>query len=82
MVIGSPHSGKTSLVSRYVNGTFQEEYVPTVLCDFMTKKTEYKYTFVTFNFFDVSGYDEFTEQRSRLYTDANAALILYSCTSE
>lgn len=52
------------------------------MVDFQTKKSEYKYTFVTFNFFDVSGYDEFREQRSKLYSGANAALIVYSCTSE
>lgn len=61
---------------------FSDEYNPTVLVDFKTWKKEYKYTYVTMNFFDFSGYDEFRTQRGKLYSEGQAALIVYSCTSE
>ena len=37
MLIGSEHSGKTSLLSKYTGGVFNESYVPTIGIDFKIK---------------------------------------------
>jgi GTPase SAR1 family protein len=37
IVVGDIGVGKTSLLSQYVHGNFEEKHKPTVGCDFSTK---------------------------------------------
>ena len=37
LVIGDSSVGKTSLITRYTNGTFKEEYLATVGLDYYSK---------------------------------------------
>lgn len=40
IIIGDPGVGKTSLISRYVDGTFYEEYIQTVGANFLIKEVD------------------------------------------
>jgi Ras-related protein Rab-18 len=41
LVIGDSSVGKTSLITRYTNGTFKEEYLATVGLDYYSKNEEF-----------------------------------------
>jgi DNA replication protein DnaC len=50
VLIGDGGVGKTSILAQYVNGTFDDEYKPTIINDFQTKKIEKRYNFTVVSF--------------------------------
>ena len=47
LMVGDGGVGKTSIIQNYIGLEFQEDYNPTILVDFQTKKKENKYNFTT-----------------------------------
>ena len=78
MVIGDGFVGKTTLILKFTQGTFQKDYLKTVgaqLSDYEKKIEEDK---IRLLFWDIAGQDDFHFLRPSFYRASNAAIIVYS----
>ncbi|NVM04649.1 MAG: GTP-binding protein [Candidatus Helarchaeota archaeon] len=82
-IVGERAVGKTSLIIRYIENKFQENYIPTLGVDFLTKKIvvgkESKIP-VNLIIWDIGG-DDIWKDRLHLYLrGADGVLIIYDIT--
>lgn len=56
LVIGDSGVGKTSLISRYVDDTFKDNYINTVGIDFKIKELQLQQTHVKLQLWDTAGH--------------------------
>lgn len=54
-MVGDSQIGKTSLMVKYVEGTFNEDYIQTLGVNFMEKHIALKRTDITFSIWDLGG---------------------------
>jgi len=54
-MVGDPQIGKTSLMVKYVEGKFNEDYIQTLGVNFMEKTIELKNAEITFSIWDLGG---------------------------
>ena len=55
LVVGDSGVGKTSLLVRYCDDTFQADYLSTIGVDFKIKRIDYKGSPITLNIWDTAG---------------------------
>ena len=78
-ILGSSHSGKTSLVKRFLCGSFSDKYDPTSMDVF-----EEHYTLdatdvcVSYQIFDITGSDDFPAMRQLAINSAETFVIVYA----
>lgn len=77
VLVGDGGVGKTTFVKRLVSNTFERNYQATDKCDHVT----YLYSGMKFDIYDKAGQEKFVEKKQDCYTNANAALIMYDCSS-
>jgi len=82
-LVGDGGVGKTSMVQRYVNGIFSEDYLATI-GTFISKK-ECKFeelnTSVRFMIWDLAGQEQFKRIWPDYLTDTNTAIIVFDITN-
>ncbi len=82
-LVGDGAVGKTSIVQRYVNGIFADDYKATI-GTFISKK-ECRFddlnTFVRFMIWDLAGQSQFKRIWPDYLTDSNAGIIVFDLTS-
>ena len=78
-ILGSSHSGKTSLVKRFLCGSFSDKYNPTLMDVFeehyILDATDVG---VSYRIFDLSGSDEFPAMRQLAVSSAETFVIVYA----
>lgn len=74
VVVGDKRSGKTSLVSRIISGTFTYQYKPTVIDEYKTK-VKYEAQNVEIELIDTSGEDDYKRLRCLFYEDTDVFLL-------
>ncbi len=77
-VIGDGGVGKTSLIKKYTEGTFEEDYVSTIGAQFSFYDEKIDGDECKLYFWDIAGQEEFEFLRSDFYEDSKAAIIVYS----
>jgi small GTP-binding protein len=77
-VIGDGGVGKTSLIQRFINGTFQKDYIKTIGANFSNYKVEKNGHRTELLFWDLAGQDDFHFLRPSFYKASKAAIIVYS----
>ena len=83
LVIGDSNTGKTSLVNRAVNNTFEPVYKATVACEFGTKILEINGESIQLQLWDLAGQDRLTSSMSKIYArDAVGAIIVCDLTDK
>jgi small GTP-binding protein len=83
MVIGDIAVGKTSLIRRYVENIFKEEYMSTIGVEFLQKKVliDNKYP-VTLVLWDVAGHSKFATFKSTYYSGSDFIIIVFDITKQ
>ncbi|MFX1449748.1 MAG: Rab family GTPase [Promethearchaeota archaeon] len=81
VLFGNAAVGKTSLVNRYVNNKFEQEYLSTLGYNVLEKIVDIKGTRISFMIFDIGGQEQFRELRKQYAKGANAALLVYDITN-
>ena len=76
--IGDASVGKTSLIKKYTQGSFQEDYISTIGAQFSIFDEKINGDECKLFFWDVAGQDEFKLLRTSFYRDSKAAIIVYS----
>ncbi|CUM66097.1 uncharacterized protein PRCAT00003752001 [Priceomyces carsonii] len=79
-LIGDSQIGKTSLMVKYVEGSFDEDYIQTLGVNFMDKKIQIRSTTITFSIWDLGGQKEFINMLPLVSNDAVAILFMFDLT--
>ncbi|MFX1452692.1 MAG: Rab family GTPase [Promethearchaeota archaeon] len=83
VLFGNVAVGKTSIIDRYVNDKFENEYISTLGYNVFEKivKVGTSGTSVSFMIFDIGGQEQFEELRKKYAAGAKAALLVYDVTN-
>lgn len=80
-MLGDSHVGKTSLMVKYVENKFEEDYIQTLGINFMEKIISLRDRTVTFTIFDLGGGEnEFNQMIPLVCADAAAILFMFDLT--
>jgi Gtp-binding protein of the ras superfamily involved in termination of M-phase len=79
-MVGDAGTGKTSLMVRYVEGNFNEDYIQTLGVNFMEKTISIRNTEITFSIWDLGGQREFVNMLPLVCNDAVAILFMFDLT--
>eukprot|EP01099_Mayorella_cantabrigiensis_P007180 TRINITY_DN6248_c0_g3_i1.p1 TRINITY_DN6248_c0_g3~~TRINITY_DN6248_c0_g3_i1.p1 ORF type:complete len:217 (+),score=56.69 TRINITY_DN6248_c0_g3_i1:46-696(+) len=82
LVVGDLHTGKTSFIKRYVEGTFSDVYKSTIGLDFATKQLTWNFgpgssVDLQLHFWDIGGQERYRAVTHVYYKEADGALLVY-----
>ncbi|MGB5912492.1 MAG: Rab family GTPase [Promethearchaeia archaeon] len=77
-VIGDGGVGKTSLIKKYTQGSFQKQYIKTLGAQFSKYDEKVDGNMVKLFFWDIAGQAEFSFMRPTFYKGSKAAIIVFS----
>jgi Ras-related protein Rab-6A len=82
--VGNISVGKTSVINRYVHGSYIEEYQPTVGIDFVTKSIYLKETSQTLQIqlWDTAGQERFQSVIPIYIKDSSISIVVYDVTDQ
>ncbi|KAI3645675.1 hypothetical protein MP228_008603 [Amoeboaphelidium protococcarum] len=76
-MLGDSQIGKTSLMVKYVEGTFDEDYIQTLGVNFMEKSITLKNNEITFSIWDLGGQKEFVNMLPLVCNESVALLFMF-----
>jgi len=76
-MVGDSQIGKTSLMVKYVDGIFEDEYTNTLGVNFMEKTISIRQTEITFSLWDLGGQREFVNMLPLVCNDAVAIIFMF-----
>ena len=76
-MVGESQIGKTSLMVKYVEGSFNEDYIQTLGVNFMEKTISLRKTDITFSIWDLGGQQEYLHMLPLVCNDAIALLFMF-----
>lgn len=79
-VIGNGAVGKTSLIKKYTQGSFQKDYIKTIGAQFSKYNEEIEGNNIKLFFWDIAGQSEFHFMRPTFYKGSRACIIVFSLT--
>eukprot|EP00871_Galdieria_phlegrea_P004592 jgi/Galph1/5133/GphlegSOOS_G3747.1 len=79
-LIGDPFVGKTSLMVKYVEGQFDEDYIQTLGVNFMEKSIFVKNLEITFSIWDLGGQRDFVTMLPLALSDTVAVIFMFDLT--
>jgi Ras-related protein Rab-7A len=77
IILGDSGVGKTSILDRYVNNRFADQYKATIGSDFLTKEVAIGNDLVTLQIWDTAGQERFRGLGSAFYRGADACVIVF-----
>ncbi len=77
-VVGDSQVGKTSLIKRFTQGTFEQDYVKTLGAQFSKYDMEIGGNPIRLMFWLIDAEDNFLFQRPNFYRNSSAAIIVFS----
>lgn len=80
IVIGDPGVGKTSLIRRFADNKFEQNYLPSIGADFTLKIVEFEKVQAILTIWDLGGQSEFDNIRNFYYYGANAGIMVFDVT--
>jgi small GTP-binding protein len=81
-ILGDAAVGKTSLISQYVESSFQEDYKPTLGANIIRKDLNINDTKVRLIMWDLAGQEKYNVIRSMYFQGCVGALLVYDITRE
>ena len=82
LILGDKMVGKTSILERYVNNTFNPNYITTIGMDKRIKRLEVNNYDITIFITDTAGQERFRSLSKSFYKQADAILIGFSLTDK
>jgi GTP-binding protein of the ras superfamily involved in termination of M-phase len=76
-MVGDSQIGKTSLMVKYAEGSFDEDYIQTLGVNFMEKSISLKNTDITFSVWDLGGQQEYLHMLPLVCNEAVALLFMF-----
>ena len=81
LIIGDSTVGKTSILSRYANGTFNSNYLATVGLDNFTKDESINDKIVRIKIWDTAGQERYKSLTRGFFRNAQGIMIVYDVTN-
>jgi len=81
LIIGDGTSGKSSILNRYTDNTFNTNYTSTIGVDFKTKIVKINDKTVKLQIWDTAGQERFKAVTTVYYRGINGILLVYDVTS-
>jgi Ras-related protein Rab-7A len=81
VIIGDCNVGKTSLMRRYVNNSYTEQYKSTIGIDFLTKNIKLNNKIAELQIWDTAGSERFYSVSSSFYRGTDACVIVFDLTN-
>ncbi len=79
-ILGDAAVGKTSLISQFVEGSFQEDYKPTLGANIVRKDVNLDNARVRLIMWDLAGQEKYQVVRSMYFQGCQGALLVYDVT--
>ena len=79
-VVGDKAVGKTSLIDRYVNEKFEENYIATMGVSITLQDLKVDGTSVQLMLWDIGGSEKWDRVRGMFYRGSNAVILVYDVT--
>ena len=80
VLAGEGAVGKTTLINRFVTGSFSTDYKATIGVQIFSKKLFIKGQEINLQIWDIAGQTLFRKFRSRFFANASAALLVFDLT--
>ena len=83
VLIGESGVGKTSIISRYINNSFQSHRLPTTGANYLTKTIimeEEENKSIKFEIWDTAGQEKFRSLAKVFYKNAAVVILVYDIT--
>lgn len=80
VIIGDAAVGKTSLINQFVEGSFSEDYKPTLGANIVRKDVNFDNTKVRLIMWDLAGQEKYQVVRSMYFQGCEGALLVYDVT--
>jgi small GTP-binding protein len=81
LIIGNSGVGKSNLLLRFSDGSFQDSFQPTIGVDFKIKSLTWDNKLIKLQLWDTAGQERFRTITSSYYKGAQAVLIVYDVTN-
>ena len=83
ILIGDSNTGKTSLINRFVNDSFEDKFITTIGVDFLMKQIVFdEETVIKLQIWDTAGMEKYKNITSAYYRGAHGALVVFDLTNE
>ena len=84
VLIGESGVGKTSIISQFTKGVFNQDIMSTNGATFSTKKKEFKeqQKIISFEIWDTAGQEKYRSLAKMFFKDAAVVLLVYDITSK
>jgi small GTP-binding protein len=80
VLFGDGGVGKTSLVDRFINDKFDENYISTLGYNVYEKQMPYEQSIISFMIWDIGGQERFRQLRQQYAQGADVAFLVYDIT--
>lgn len=80
VILGDAAVGKTSLINQFVEGSFNEDYKPTLGANIVRKDVHLNSTKVRLIMWDLAGQEKYRVVRSMYFQGCQGALLVYDVT--
>jgi len=84
VLLGESGVGKTSIISRFINGTFEKSLMSTNGASYVSKNLEfpeYENRIIKFEIWDTAGQEQYRALNKIFYKDASICILVYDITS-
>ncbi|EPZ33114.1 Small GTPase superfamily, Rab type domain-containing protein [Rozella allomycis CSF55] len=82
VVVGSGGSGKSSIVTRLINNSFNEEYQQTIGADMFVKQISNSSKKHTLQIWSCGGHERYRSLYEQFYEDCDCVLVVFDMTNE
>lgn len=82
VVLGKSGVGKTSILNRYINDTFKNDYISTIGLDYFIKRIEIENKKIKVQIWDTAGQERFRSIMRNYYSKANIVILVYDLQDE
>ena len=81
LIIGDSSVGKTSILTRYSNGTFKEDYIATVGLDYYSKNEVLNNKTIHIKIWDTAGQERYKALTQGFFRNAQGVMVVYDVTN-
>ena len=81
LIIGDSTVGKTSIITRFANGTFDSNYLATVGLDNFTKDEIIDYKTIRIKIWDTAGQERYKSLTKGFFRNAEGVMLVYDVTN-
>jgi len=82
VLFGDGGVGKTSLVERFINDKFEENYICTLGYNVYEKQIAHENSVISFMIWDIGGQEKFRNLRQKYAEGADVAFLVYNITDQ